>query len=111
MKTTRNQVPTQFAPDTRFELPAAPRRGAQEIELERLKQRLLLQLLQESGPAELNLPFRRAANEAASLAWLTPVPLLVFPALLEEKARVARSQTRRQSRIRRTSRRLLAEVV
>ena len=42
---------------------------------------------------------RRAANEAAALAWLTPFPLLVLPALLDEKAEAARRQAERQQTV------------
>ncbi len=59
---------------------------------------------------KLNAPLRRAANEAASLAWVTPFPLLFFPTLLEEKARTARRQQARQKRIRQQSRTLLDEA-
>ncbi len=62
-----------------------------------------------STSPDLTAPLRRAANEAAALAWLTPYALLVFPTLLEEKAQAARHQTLRQAGIRRRSRNLLAE--
>jgi hypothetical protein len=111
MKKNEKQVPTRFVVETRFEVPSVPFRGTHETELERLKQRLLRRLLDESASAEINVTLRRAANDAASLAWLTPYPLLVFPALLEEKAERARAQARRQARIRRSSHNLLAEAV
>ena len=62
-----------------------------------------------AGPTkpELNAPLRRAANEAAALAWVTLYPLLVFPVLFEEKAAAAVRQTERQARIYATSRQLL----
>ena len=105
------RVPTRFAPETRFEVPSVPFRGTHETELERLKQRLLRRLLEENTGPELNVRLRRAANDAASLAWLTPYPLLVFPALLQEKVDRARVQTRWQARIRRRSHNLLAEAI
>ena len=74
---------------------------------ERLKKRLLTLQLAELPRPELNAPLRRAANEAAALAWVTLYPLLVFPALFEEKAATAVSQTERQARIYQTSRELL----
>ena len=83
--TTR--VPTEFGPETRFELrpaPPAPFRATRETEFERLKNRLLAEQLAGATP-ELNAPLRRAANEAAALAWVTFYPLLVFPVLFEEK--------------------------
>jgi len=114
MNKTQKRVLTRFAPETQFELapvPTVPFRGTREIEVEQLKQRLLRQLLTNSTNPELNAPFRRAANDAAALAWTTPYPLLVFPALLEEKAQAAQLQTLRQARIRQRSRSLLLEVV
>jgi hypothetical protein len=56
----------------------------------------------------LNAPLRRAANEAAALAWVTFYPLLVFPVLFEEKTAVAVRQAQRQARIYANSRELLA---
>lgn len=112
MNTTKNKrTRTEFAPRTRFAAPAVPYRGARESDLERLKQRLLRQLLRQNDQSELIRPLHRAANEAASLAWLTPYPLLVFPVLLEEKVQAAQTQSRRQSGIRQRSRRLAGEIV
>jgi hypothetical protein len=91
-------------------VPAVPFRGGQETELDRLKTRLLQQLLKETPDPEFKASLRRAANEAAALAWMTPYPLLVLPTLFEEKTRTARLQTIRQARIRARSRDLLMEV-
>ena len=104
------RVPADFGPETRFEVrpaPPAPFRALQETALESLKRRLLLELVAEAEP-RYNAPLRRAANEAASLAWVTPYPLLVFPGLLEEKAAAAVQQTDRQARIRQRSLQLMA---
>jgi hypothetical protein len=51
---------------------------------------------------------RRAANDAAALAWATLYPLLVFPVLFEEQTRAALRQAERQARIFESSRELLA---
>jgi hypothetical protein len=105
------RVPTRFGPETRFEVipaPPAPFRALQETELERLKNRLLVERLAETSEPEFNGQLRRAANDAAALAWVTAVPLLVFPELFEEKARMALLQAERQERIRCRSRELLA---
>ena len=76
---------------------AAPFRVAQEAELEALKERLLRDVLAEtSARPDLNLAYRRAANEAASLAWLSPFPLLFFPALFAERVSEARARANRQ---------------
>ncbi len=111
MKKNKTFVPTRFGPETRFELrplPAAPFRATQETEFERLKSRLLAQQLQQATEMELNAPLRRAANEAAALAWVTLFPLLVFPALFEEKAAAALRQAERQARIYTNTRELVA---
>jgi hypothetical protein len=103
-----------FEPETRFEVtpaPAVPFRGTRETELDCLKARLLRQLLDQTADPELYAPLRRAANEAAALAWFTPFPLLFFPVLLEEKARAARQQGARQRRILIRSQNLLEEAV
>ena len=89
-------------------LPPAPFRAGHEDELERLKNRLLAARLGEALGAEENSQVRRAANEAAALAWLTKYPLLVFPALFDEKAYLALARVEQQDRVRRISRELLA---
>ena len=88
--------------------PEAPFRATEETILERLKNRLLRSELNRVAEVELTAPVRRAANEAAALAWETTVPLLVFPALFEEKVRTALGQAARQAAIRERSRELLA---
>jgi hypothetical protein len=87
--------------------PPAPFRAAQETELERLKKRLLQEFLNELTTVGLNGYVRRAANEAAALAWVTPYPLLMFPGLFEEKTRGAILQAERQDTVRRRSLELL----
>jgi hypothetical protein len=111
MSNARRVLRTEFGPETRFEvspLPPAPFRAGHEDELERLKSRLLAERLGDTVGAEANSQVRRAANEAASLAWLTKYPLLVFPALFEEKADLALARVEQQDRVRRISRELLA---
>src|SRR5205823_1265366 len=72
-------------------------RAAQPTELERLKERLLQELLAQTAEwPDLNPAYRRAANDAVSLAWVTPFPLLFLPVLVEEKAAEARQRTARQ---------------
>lgn len=89
--------------------PPAPFRGTDENELERLKGRLLRATLENVASPSL-IPFiRRAANEAAALAWLEPHPLLVFPTLFEEKTSAARKQHHKQNLIRSRSQ-VLVEV-
>jgi hypothetical protein len=107
----QTKVTARFAPETRFTLPTvtnAPFRANLESEFERLKSRLLAETLDEAERPELNAPLRRAANEAAALAWVTFYPLLVFPTLFEEKSRTAVRQAERQARIYAHSRELVA---
>jgi hypothetical protein len=102
MNSPRSKLRARLAPQTRFEprpAPAALARGQPEADLDRLKERLLRQLLRQTAAADLHPPLRRAASEAASLAWLTPFPLLVLPVLLHEKAEVATQQATRQRTI------------
>ena len=101
-KTTDNRLRAKFEPETRFEVrptPAAPFRATQETEFERLKNRLLTETLLGTAKPELNAAIRRAANEAAALAWVTFYPLLVFPTLFEEKGRHALRHAERQASI------------
>jgi len=102
---------TRFGPGKGFELsraPAVPFRAAREAELELLKKRLLQERLARTRTPGLNDPLRRAANEAAALAWVTAYPILMFPVLFDEKARAALLQARRQDCVRERSRELLA---
>jgi hypothetical protein len=111
MNKNETKVPARFGPETRFEVrpaPPAPFRATQDTEFERLKNRLLTRQLAEVPTPELNPPLRRAANEAAALAWATLYPLLVFPVLFEEKTQAALRQVDRQARIFRNSCELLA---
>jgi len=111
MNRNMNRVPTRFGPETRFEVrpaPPAPFRAMLETEFERLKNRLLTRQLAEAPAPGLNPSLRRAANEAAALAWDTLYPLLMFPVLFEEKTEAALRQAQRQARILESSRELLA---
>ena len=111
MNANYRRVPTQFGPETGFEVkpaPAAPLQARQEAELERLKTRLLAERLAVGWEPQSDGQLRRAANEAAALAWVTRYPLLVFPALFEEKAGAALLRAERQEQVRQRSRELLA---
>ena len=61
-------------------------------QLHQLKRRLLHLALQETSAARLLKTLCGAANQAADLAWNTSFPLLVFPGLFEELARIAGKQ-------------------
>ena len=106
---TRN-VRTRFAREVRFDVKTTPFRAEQTTELEKLKNCLLQRLLEEAQDSDQNVLFRRAANDAAALAWVTAFPLLLFPELLAEKVRAALLQRERQARVRRRSRNLLLEA-
>ncbi len=67
--------------------------------MEALKQRLIEPLLQNVECPELASELRWAANEAAALAWYTGYPMLVLPALLEEKVAAASKRWERQQKI------------
>ena len=111
MNANYRRVPTQFGPETGFEVkpvPPAPLRAWQEAELERLKVRLLAEQLETRWDPQSEAQLRRAANEAAALAWVTRYPLLVFPALFEEKAEASLLRAERQEQVRQRSRELLA---
>ena len=103
------QVPTEFGPETRFEVRPvpAPFRVVQEDRFERLKNELLRERLGNVQNTEAGSHLRQAANEAAALAWVTPFPLLVFPVLFEEKSAAALLMASRQRRVRERSRALL----
>jgi hypothetical protein len=114
MKKKNRQVRTRFGPVTRFKVDTdipVPPRGELETKLEQLKTRLLQPLLTAVLAPEQRTPLRNAANEAASLAWFTPFPLLFFPALLEEKVHAAQRQQARQRRILQQTEALVQTVV
>lgn len=104
---TRRELKARFEPEFRFEVtpvPAVPFRGTRQSELDRLKDHLLRELLERTDDGAIYAGYRRAANEAAALAWTTPFPLLFFPSLFEEKAREAARYAERQARLLRGNR-------
>jgi len=109
MNENYRRVPTEFAPEIRFAVPVPPGRlrARQATDLEELKARLLRERLHQVWETRRSYQLRRAADEAAALAWVTPFPLLVFPALFEEKAFDALLRVERQDQVRRRSRELL----
>ena len=111
MNANYRRVPTEFGPEERFEVrpaPPAPFRAEQINRFERLKDELLVERLESVWEPELNSHVRRAANEAAALAWVTRYPLLLFPVLFDEKAEAALARAARQEEILARSRELLA---
>jgi hypothetical protein len=113
MNETTERVRTSFAPDVCFDVPTAPTvpfRASLISELESLKYRLLRLGLQSARNPGQHVLLRRAANEAAALVWLTPFPLLLFPALFEEKARAATRRDGRAARAQRHGKNLLLKA-
>lgn len=109
MNANYRRVPAEFGPETRFEvnpLPPAPFRAVQASRFEELKSALLGEQLDALWRAELSADVRRAANDAAALAWVTAYPLLLFPVLFEEKAEAALRLATQQEQIRERSRSL-----
>jgi len=95
----RTKLRTKWEPGGKVAA-AVPLRIRQSKELEQLKQSLLQQrLAQAIQQPDLDPAYRRAAQDAASLAWLTPYPLLFLPLLFEEKAEEARRHTFRQRKV------------
>jgi hypothetical protein len=90
--------------------PAAPYRQTDESDLEKFKNRLLREALPRATSTEAVVVLRRAANEAAALAWLEPFPMLVFPELFSEKMVAAWRGLERQHNIRTRSARILLEA-
>ena len=78
--------------------PPSERCGA-TVELERLKKCLLYEHTRAVSDAMLQDWLKRGADEAASIAWATPYPLLVFPLLLDEKLSEARRKAEVQKSI------------
>lgn len=123
MNRNRTNLRTQFGPQTAFRVRlkpgspyrgiqhgmgareanviklTAPARGAAEAELDRLKERLLLPLIEKTSDQHAEASLRRAGTEAAALAWTTPFPLLFLPELLDEKVDKARQHLARQKTI------------
>ncbi|MGH7972304.1 MAG: hypothetical protein ACREIC_26635 [Limisphaerales bacterium] len=111
MNANSRKIRTRFGPETAF--PVQPvlgveYRAAQETRFEQLKSQLLTEQLVQAWEPGLSSQLRRAAHEAAALAWVTPFPLLVFPVLFEEKVANAGEQAERQAIVRQRSRELLA---
>jgi hypothetical protein len=102
----RTPYTAPFATNRRSVIPPALSRGALEEKFERVKQRLLDQILDETPEPELWEPMLHAANEAAAIAWTTAFPLLVLPVLMEEKAQETRQWAQHQAVICQRSRHL-----
>ncbi len=111
MNADTTRLNARFGPPTRFAVrpgPAPSRFGLPNLELEALKTKLLADRTKAVRALVPGDSLRRAADEAASLAWLTPYPLLVLPVLFDELVDAAATRARRQADIRQRSPMLLA---
>ena len=112
MRDNKKKLKAKFGPEIRFEFGPIPRtasaRAEESSRFEALKRQLLNERLSDIWETEVNNSVRRAANDAASLAWTTPYPLLTFPELFEEMLRTCLAHVERQTEIFRRSRVLLA---
>jgi len=105
-KLESHEIAAEFEPASRLDSnPASTGRlQARGIDaLEELKQRLLQQTASDRTDSATLTCLRRAAEEAASLAWTTAFPLLVMPELFSEKAAEACVRSQRQRDIWRRS--------
>jgi hypothetical protein len=75
--------------------------------LEQLRKSLLSKHQQTVSDLDIHAHFDLAANEAASIAWATTYPLLVFPLLLQEKIQEAERKARVQRGIYRRSQKIM----
>lgn len=88
--------------ERRFRLeprPVPPPLPERAEELGRLKDQLLVGLLEKTSDPALQARYRWAAEDAAALAFVTPWPSLFFPVLFAEKASEAQARVRQQHRI------------
>ena len=69
------------------------------LELEQFKQCLLTEHRSATLDSQVQPWLNRVADEAASIAWATPYPLLVLPVLLEEKVKDAQRKAELQKSI------------
>lgn len=97
---TTTACPESAKPRLRAERLGTLSRTSESPRLANLKSRLLKEALKDGRgqtPAQL---LRLAAIEAEAQAWLTSFPLLLFPALFEEKVRDVRTYLDRQQQLR-----------
>jgi hypothetical protein len=104
------KLQTYFDPDTEFEASLIAGDNLKQT-FAGLQDALVTETLDETETLALHAPLKQAANEAAGLAWTTPFPLLVFPALFTEKAITVRQRADRAQRIKAQTSDLLMEAV
>lgn len=99
----KRRVPARFGRDARFTVPVAPAanfRVSEPAEFEKLKDTLLQEHLRAETKPEAFAAVRRAANDAAALAWAASFPLLLLPELFREKVEAARRYAGKQASLR-----------
>ena|SRR5437016_12318126 len=109
-KLESHDIAAEFEPASRLDSsPLSARRLQASLiaALEELKQRLLRETARARSDSATLSCLRRAAEEAASLAWTTPFPLLVLPELFAEMAAEAYVQSQRQRDIQQRSQGLI----
>ena len=105
-KKESHNIAAEFEPASLLDLNPVSVGGLQArviAALEELKQRLFEATAKARSDSATLSCLRRAAEEAASLAWTTPFPLLVLPELFAEKAAEACVRSQRQQEIRQRS--------
>ncbi len=112
-KDPRQRIAVQFASDVHFEAtPTAPAESRQVSRLfAKLQDQLVRRCLGGTRGSSVRRHLNRVANEAAAMAWTTPYPLLVMPALFEEKTRLAGVRAFRQQQIQTRSQRLMESTL
>ena len=105
-KLESHDIAPEFEPASRLDsspLSAGRLQASLIAALEELKQRLLRETALARSDSATLCCLRRAAEEAASLAWTTPFPLFVLPELFAEKAAEACLRSQRQRDIQQRS--------
>lgn len=102
MGTKVNALTAEFGPEVRFDVrPNAARTERQLVveRLESLKMKLVAEWMRKARNPEKYGVIRWAASEAVSLAWMSGMPLLTLPALLDEKVGEALNRHAKQKLI------------
>jgi len=103
MGTKVNALTAEFGPEVRFEVQPNAARAERQIIVERLeslKIKLVADWMRKTRSPEKFGVVRWAASEAVSLAWLSGMPLLTLPSLLDEKVSSALNRHAKQKLIR-----------
>lgn len=102
MGTKRDTLAAEFAPEVQFEVRPNGARAERQLMIERLeslKMKLVAEWMRKTRNPEKFGVIRWAASEAVSLAWLSGMPLLTLPTLLDEKVNEALNRHARQKQI------------